>query len=145
MKVKFFNNKGFTLLEILVVVLIIGILAAIALPKYQKAVKKSRAVEAVMNLKSLFKAQEMFRLTNGTYTNNLNNLDIKLNSKYYTYSCTVGNTGRGICQAIPKYTDQYKFDMSSDMPLLCIGIQEACSFISTTKYGNYSEYWIVDL
>lgn len=145
MKIKNSKNRGFTLIELLVVVLIIGILAAIALPKYQKAVKKSRAVEAVMNLKSLFKAQEMFRLANGTYTNNLNNLDIKLNSKHYTYFCNVGNTGRSICQAVPKYTDQYRFDLSSDLPLLCIGTQESCSFISTTKYGNYNDYWIVDL
>ena len=50
MKIK---NNGFTLIEILVVVLIIAILAAVALPNYTRAVNKSRLAEAVLISKSL--------------------------------------------------------------------------------------------
>ena len=51
------KKQAFTLIELLVVVLIIGILAAIALPKYEVAVEKSRASEALINLKH---AQESY-------------------------------------------------------------------------------------
>ena len=47
------NKKGFTLLELLVVVLIIGILASIALPQYKKAVEKAKLSEALTTVKSI--------------------------------------------------------------------------------------------
>ena len=72
------NKKGFTLIEMLVVVLIIGILAAVALPQYFKAVEKSRATEALSVLGSIAAAQERYRLSTSenTYTNEFGDFDI---------------------------------------------------------------------
>ena len=58
-------KKGFTLIEMLVVVLIIGILAAIALPQYENAVEKSKASEALIILKSLQQQQALCYLEKG--------------------------------------------------------------------------------
>ena len=78
MKNKKNSKKGFTLIEILVVVLIIGILAAIAVPQYQKATLKSRTIQARAILASLKEAQEAFCMTNMHYTTNIKELDISI-------------------------------------------------------------------
>lgn len=93
------TKGGFTLIELLVVVLIIGILAAIALPKYEMAVAKSRATEALLNLQSLYKAQQLYYMANNTYTDKISELDFSLPVKIvgeqeiaqgsvYTIHCT---------------------------------------------------------
>jgi len=68
--------KAFTLIELLVVVLIIGILAAVALPQYQKAVLKGRVMQVVPYLKAVKEAEEVYYLSNGEYTSDIDSLAV---------------------------------------------------------------------
>ena len=57
-------HKGFTLVEIMIVVLIIGILLAIAVPNFIKARETSRAKACVANLKQIESAKEQWAMDN---------------------------------------------------------------------------------
>ena len=64
------NKLGFTLIEMLVVVLIIGILAGIAMPQYTRAVEKAKASQALITLKYMRDRGQEFELTH-----DMNNYD----------------------------------------------------------------------
>ncbi|EJL6956293.1 pilin [Vibrio cholerae] len=53
-------QKGFTLIELMIVVAIIGVLAAVAIPAYQDYVKKSEAASALATLRALITPAELF-------------------------------------------------------------------------------------
>jgi prepilin-type N-terminal cleavage/methylation domain-containing protein len=72
------NKMAFTLIELLVAVLIIGILAAIALPRYMVAVEKTKIVQYITLGKSLYDAQDMYNLQTGYYASNAEVLDVNL-------------------------------------------------------------------
>ena len=79
------TKQAFKLIELLVVVLIIGILAAVALPQYQKAVWKSRLATVKHLTKSIADAEEIYYLANNSYTKDWHALDIELGG---ATSCT---------------------------------------------------------
>ncbi len=72
------KEKGFTLVEILVVVLIVGILASIAVPGYQRAVLKAEFSKLQVMAKALADAETTYQLANGAYVTNLEALDLSL-------------------------------------------------------------------
>lgn len=62
--------KGFTLMELMIAVAIIGILAAIALPQYQQYILKSKRVDAKNAIMKVGAEQEKYYLQNNTYFDN---------------------------------------------------------------------------
>lgn len=59
--------RGFTLLELLVVMVVLGLLAGLVAPKYFSQIGKSEAKAARAQLESLAKALDLYRLDNGRY------------------------------------------------------------------------------
>ncbi len=89
------NNKGFTLVELSVVIVIIGVLAAFAVPRFRNAVERSKAGEAYNYLSAVRSAQERYHSRQGTYADAMDKLDIKMSvPKYFTVgSVAAGSTG----------------------------------------------------
>jgi len=68
------SNKGLTLIELLIVIVIVGVLAAIAIPAYTNYMQRARRADAKTALEQLRAAQEMFRAERGGYSTNINQL-----------------------------------------------------------------------
>ncbi len=86
------QSRGFTLIELMIVVAIIGIIGAIAYPSYDSYMKKSRRADAKVGLAKVADRQERFYLNNGTYTSDMTNLGFtppfQTENGYYQLSIT---------------------------------------------------------
>jgi prepilin-type N-terminal cleavage/methylation domain-containing protein len=97
------NKKGFTLIEILVVLVIVGVLALVALPNYNAMVIQGSASTAQNNLISIYNAQKASYINNNKYyfsaacpdtLNNINTsplLSLNLADTNFNYCCTNAN------------------------------------------------------
>jgi len=108
---------GFTLIEILVVILIIGILAAVALPSYGDYVRRGKIPDATATLSSKAAQMELFFQDNRSYVNadgTMNSICAPDNSsKYFDFTCvadptsfTLTATGKGSMQGFSFTLDQ---------------------------------------
>ncbi len=68
------NKTGFTLVEVLTVVVIIAVLTSIALPKYARAIERSRATEAMSSIKAMNDSIYAYFAERNTCPLNLNKL-----------------------------------------------------------------------
>ncbi|WP_372748281.1 type IV pilin protein [Litorivivens sp.] len=68
------KSKGFTLIELMIVVAVIAVLAGVAVPAYQEQIAKAKRADAASALATGAQALERYYTTNGTYLNTDGNL-----------------------------------------------------------------------
>ena len=100
------NDKGFTLIELMIVVAIIGVLAAIAYPSYQRYVIKTKRTDMMTEMQNIASTIESRKLAQGSYSNAL---VTGLGGDYPNqgtalYAVTIGNvTGVSGTELTPKW------------------------------------------
>jgi type IV pilus assembly protein PilE len=85
------KQGGFTLIELMIVVAVIGILAAIAYPSYQSYVEKSRRSDGQTTLMDLRLEMEKWRGNNTTYTSDLSDLGFSATSPEGFYDISIAS------------------------------------------------------
>jgi type IV pilus assembly protein PilE len=104
-------TKGFTLIELMMTVAIIGILAGIALPAYKDSMRKARRPDAKTSLLDLASREERFYSTNNRYSDTPSDLGYSgawpatiPNAAHYNYalSVTSADSTTFVLQAVPQ-------------------------------------------
>ncbi|MDD4894011.1 MAG: prepilin-type N-terminal cleavage/methylation domain-containing protein [Candidatus Omnitrophica bacterium] len=88
-------KRAFTLLELIIVIIVVGILAVLGLTQYSRVLEKSRVAEAMAILGAARKAQISYYTEKGAYTSSYTELGIGVpagctSTHYFSYSYNVG-------------------------------------------------------
>ncbi|MBU0500092.1 MAG: type IV pilin protein [Gammaproteobacteria bacterium] len=96
------KGRGFTLIELMVVVAIVAILASIAYPSYVEQARKARRTDAQVFLMEVANRQEQYLLDRKSYTNNTTQLGYSANPAvspegYYSVAAAIAGCGAAPC------------------------------------------------
>ena len=102
---------GFSLMEVMIVVVIIGILAALAYPNLEKYLKRVRQTEAKTNLSAIYTAQKIYFTLHQSYADDINELDLSLaQGDPYTFNIQEASTSTFKAQAEGNIDDDDALD-----------------------------------
>lgn len=141
------RNRGFTLIELMVVLAVIAIIAAIAIPAFTQQVRKSHRSDAFSSLGDLQLKQERWRASNSTYTNTLSNLGYTTSSSpggYYTLAAsTPGNSGSCTCSTAVCYqfTATAVGSQAADSQCATMSVTVQCGAVSKTSTPTGNTCW----
>jgi type IV pilus assembly protein PilE len=104
--------KGFTMMEMVIVLVIIAILASIAVPSYRRYVVRSHRVDAQRALTELAARQERFLYSNNAYSSDLADLgvDSSVAGTYYSVAIDPANTSSTAFKLVATATGTQKRD-----------------------------------
>lgn len=118
------GGAGFTLVELLIVLFIISLLAAVAMASYSGSIAKSRQAIAQQQLMVVAQAEEMYRYQNGAYATNAQTASLKPYGWVNTdssgiYTFTITNAGTAVVNGVtvPVFTAQAQGNIDSDATL----------------------------
>ena len=133
------QSKGFTITEIIVVVIIIGAMAGFAIPNYSKSLQRSHIQDATMQLSTLHAAQQIYRARSGRYwpldavthsdLSEINDaLNINIMANDMAYACVADVSG-GVptfdCSATPVGSGDYVISVNESS--LSTGANPLCT------------------
>lgn len=119
------NQSGFTLIELMVVVVIIGILSAIAVPRFANAADAAKEAEAIPILKQLHTLQERYYQARDVFATEITSLEGGINNfehgKYYEFTLSADAAGTGyVACATPRaeVADLQSFSITRDQVIV---------------------------
>ena len=116
--------KGFTLAELMIAVVIVGILSSLAVPRFISHIEKTRTAEAVANLEAVYKLQLAYFQEKRVYAGSLSNLDITIPPSAYFLAPTVSTADPIV--SIERNNNSYTLTISPSGTLSCTPAGAAC-------------------
>ena len=108
------KEKGFTLIELMIVVAIIGILAAIAIPNFMNFMAKTKRSEVKYNLAAIYKCQISYFGENNAFSSSFNTIRWRPEGKIFYYTFSMGTEYYGIPVASNPLPGGFTFGASTN-------------------------------
>lgn len=131
------TNQGFSLVELMIVVAIIGLLAAVGVPQYQKFQARARQSEAKVTLGSMYTGEVSFYSEWNHYTRSTRNIGLSVTGSKLRYQAGFPNVG-----AAASYSANYPPETATDRILTGITyeVAPAPANDTTALYTGTSTY-----